>query len=982
VRITFQLFFFFFFFSFFFTRRSPFVFAVDTSEPRKEVTQRKFNEYGARKQQIEQRIQELQAGGVSVFAIFHTCEKKKKKKNSNQHRCSQPASPALPHMRQSTSELSNALPQPDDTAPPAARSLPPKPLPSAPNNANGPASFSGSASMPPPPVSGTMAFGSSSDGLPVETYAEGSATGVIRPPGPSASIGIGNTQTPQAYNADNAYKVLVLWVTDAPVHARLQQLRDAGHDVLMTQTFAEGMKVLRRNTNITHIANNMHRAGGKLAATTELISLVNKYDDTLPIILTTFEDDKKKGKKRGGISDADLATCMQMGAKCHVHSMEEFLAALKELAVPAKKSANLGPPPANPQARNWGKSVYNTNGLEFFVGEKIGGGNFGVIYDCKDVFGQDYVCKILKTNRPEEEVQADWAKETQFLFSLNHPNIVQLYDAFCFNNLYHMILERCTGSMRDYVERHGPLPGADVVSVGGMILAGLHHIHCRNIIHRDLHVDNILYAPPRTAAQKLCIKISDFGISKLLRPTENAAVTFIGRDYDYCFREDDHQILTSRGFMFLDEVEAAVVRDRHTGRVVDWRGLQVANYEPRTRALVYEQPRALIVNRTDDTLLEFAEDGDAASGVALAVTREHNMYAAVDSGDFVKMSAAELAQCVKQGRKVRFQLGAAAGVQRAATCDRAVGAKRALADAHEQSVPPVPLAGETPFLELCGVWLADGAAVDGRCVEWSVACGAFVRERVDALGWACEPSDAAGRVRVCEPAAVRAFAHVDAEWALASLSAHGSQCVLRGLSAATSPDNAATVVVRSAAMRDFVLRLCVHAGFAAFVEPTSSAFIVHFAESRDGERAPRNVSVNEVAFVGRTWCFDMRDGFVVVRRAERKRVGNEWLVSNVSAASVSGNCPELVTKGHTTKRSDIYQLGLVLYHIYTGQHALSANDGNNVVQIVTSGLARSRAEQLNTKLGDVIAIMLRRAPEYRYKDCVETAAHLFAILDS
>ena len=71
----------------------------------------------------------------------------------------------------------------------------------------------------------------------------------------------------------------------------------------------------------------------------------------------------------------------------------------------------------------------------------------------------------------------------------------------------------------------------------------------------------------------------------------------------------------------------------------------------------------------------------------------------------------------------------------------------------------------------------------------------------------------------------------------------------------------------------------------------------------------------------------------------------------------------------------------MLYHIYTGKHALSAADGNNVVQIVTSGLARTRAEQLNTKLGDVIGIMLRRAPEYRYKDCVETAAHLYAILD-
>lgn len=43
------------------------------------------------------------------------------------------------------------------------------------------------------------------------------------------------------------------------------------------------------------------------------------------------------------------------------------------------------------------------------MGRRVAG-NFGVIHDCRDVFGQDYVCKILKTNRPEEEVQADWVR--------------------------------------------------------------------------------------------------------------------------------------------------------------------------------------------------------------------------------------------------------------------------------------------------------------------------------------------------------------------------------------------------------------------------------------------------------------------------------------------------------------------------------------------------------------------------------------------
>jgi hypothetical protein len=41
----------------------------------------------------------------------------------------------------------------------------------------------------------------------------------------------------------------------------------------------------------------------------------------------------------------------------------------------------------------------------------------------------------------------------------------------------------------------------------------------------------------------------------------------------------DHQMLTNRGFLFLDQVLALVERDA-AGRVTDWRGLRVANYDP------------------------------------------------------------------------------------------------------------------------------------------------------------------------------------------------------------------------------------------------------------------------------------------------------------------------------------------------------------------------------------------------------------------
>ena len=37
--------------------------------------------------------------------------------------------------------------------------------------------------------------------------------------------------------------------------------------------------------------------------------------------------------------------------------------------------------------------------------------------------------------------------------------------------------------------------------------------------------------------------------------------------------------------------------------------------------------------------------------------------------------------------------------------------------------------------------------------------------------------------------------------------------------------------------------------------------------------------------------------------------------------------PELLRYGHSTKKSDLYQLGLVLYFLYVGLPALSSLDG-------------------------------------------------------
>lgn len=62
-------------------------------------------------------------------------------------------------------------------------------------------------------------------------------------------------------------------------------------------------------------------------------------------------------------------------------------------------------------------------------------------------------------------------------------------------------------------------------------------------------------------------------------------------------------------------------------------------------------------------------------------------------------------------------------------------------------------------------------------------------------------------------------------------------------------------------------------------------------------------------------------------------------------------------QGYATNRADFYQLGMILFHLYTGRPALSAEDGP-YYQVIGTGLAQKRACALKTDIGDVIAKLL------------------------
>ena len=87
--------------------------------------------------------------------------------------------------------------------------------------------------------------------------------------------------------------------------------------------------------------------------------------------------------------------------------------------------------------------------------------------------------------------------------------------------------------------------------------------------------------------------------------------------------------------------------------------------------------------------------------------------------------------------------------------------------------------------------------------------------------------------------------------------------------------------------------------------------------------------------------------------------------------------PEVVSSGYTSKQSDLYQVGLLLYWMVAGEPAIAPGlPYQELVRVVSDGEPRQRAEAIGTPLGGLIAKMLRRRDAYRYTSAKEVWADL------
>lgn len=172
------------------------------------------------------------------------------------------------------------------------------------------------------------------------------------------------------------------------------------------------------------------------------------------------------------------------------------------------------------------------SGATYTLGKQLGEGGFGVTFLCEGQRGKKLVAKAFKPAGTKPSVRAAWNKEVQAMQLFNSRFIIRLHDAFEYGNLFYLIMERADGSVREYVQRYGALSDAEVIDAGIQMIRGLTQLHSIAVVHRDLHIDNILYT---ITAARTYFKISDFGICKIFDVTDDEprlAFTQIGREFD------------------------------------------------------------------------------------------------------------------------------------------------------------------------------------------------------------------------------------------------------------------------------------------------------------------------------------------------------------------------------------------------------------------------------------------------------------------
>ena len=153
----------------------------------------------------------------------------------------------------------------------------------------------------------------------------------------------------------------------------------------------------------------------------------------------------------------------------------------------------------------------------------------GEVYRARDPgLNRDVAIKVLsELASSEPDSLRRLQQEARAAASLNHPNILTVYQMGTYEGVPYLVSELLEGQTLQESLRIGPLALRKAIDYGIQIANGLSAAHEKGIVHRDLKPGNLF------ATKEGQVKILDFGLAKLRQPEAAATnlaptITMVG----------------------------------------------------------------------------------------------------------------------------------------------------------------------------------------------------------------------------------------------------------------------------------------------------------------------------------------------------------------------------------------------------------------------------------------------------------------------
>jgi YVTN family beta-propeller protein len=163
--------------------------------------------------------------------------------------------------------------------------------------------------------------------------------------------------------------------------------------------------------------------------------------------------------------------------------------------------------------------------LGYRIADVVGRGGMGIVYLAEDLrLKRRVALKFLSPQLAEDEgFRERLLAESELAASLDHPNIVPIYEAGEVDGRIFISMRYVEGNDLKAVLREGPLSPEHALALVSQLASALDAAHARGLVHRDVKPSNVLIAPEAGHEGADHVYLADFGLTKRLTDKHEAA---------------------------------------------------------------------------------------------------------------------------------------------------------------------------------------------------------------------------------------------------------------------------------------------------------------------------------------------------------------------------------------------------------------------------------------------------------------------------